>query len=52
MKIRPVGAEFFQADRHVTEVVVAFGSFASAPNDSATDVKNSQYAKKYYTRMT
>ena len=34
MKIRPLGADLFQADRHVTEAVVAFRSFASTPYDS------------------
>ena len=36
MEIRPVGAEFFQAgeQRHMTKLIVAFRSFADAPNKS------------------
>jgi hypothetical protein len=34
MKIRPVGAELFQADRRtdVTKLIVAFDTFAEVPN--------------------
>ena len=39
MKIRPVGAEFFHADRQidVTKLIVAFRSFSDAPKKRIGD---------------
>jgi len=40
MKIRPVGAELFHADRQTDrheELVVAFRNFANAPNKQTTE---------------
>ena len=41
MKIRPVGAEFFQADgqTNVTKLVVAFRNFANAPKKCVGEVR-------------
>ena len=38
MKIRPVGAELFDADRRtgMTKLIVAFRKFANAPNNKRT----------------
>jgi hypothetical protein len=38
MKIRPVGAELFYADRQtdITKLTVAFRNFANAPNNYST----------------
>jgi len=33
MKIPPVGAELFHADRHMTKPIVAFRNSANAPKD-------------------
>jgi hypothetical protein len=57
MKIRPVGAELFHADRHMTEVVVAFRSVFSALNKGGrkvvTDVQKIHSTPlNSYTRTT
>jgi hypothetical protein len=42
MKIRPVGAEFFHADRRtdMTEVIVTFRNYAKGPNNNNNNNKN------------
>ena len=49
MKIRPVGAELFHADKRtdVTKLIVAFRNFANAPKDctGAQDNKKDKDAR-------
>jgi hypothetical protein len=46
MKIRPVGAELFHADRRTdtTKLIVAFRNFANGPKKETKTVEDQKYA--------